>query len=732
VTVSTAAGSVFSRAAKVETIHLPRITNQIPELDLRVPQDSNVTLTVELDRRHLGHPFYTWHKDGEWLPLTLSAPSYRPFTSRVTDEGDYGVVVSNEAGSVTSAVWHVTLTLRGEASAWGDNTYGQLDSDRAETNLVAVAAGGLHSLGLREDGTVVAWGYNGSGQTSVPSGLSNVVALAAGNAHSLALRDDGTVAAWGANNYGQTQMPTAATNLVAVAAGSYHNLGLRRDGTVLGWGETNFGALEIPADVSNVVAVAAGDALSYALLSNGTVRTWGSGGFGAVTVPANLTNVVQLAAGYTHALALKADGTVVGLAQDSGWGETVPPAGLSNLLQVSAGYMFSAVLQNDGTVRAWGRDDYGQTAVPSGLGDTKQVAAGGWHCLALAYSPILNYPVNVSKDLLLICNTNSSDSTNLLNYYLAHRPMVGNANVLRVGTDVGEHFQATNHFTNQLLGPLLQWHTNHPTKRPAYVVMFLDIPTYGLAPGNGASISRLIREALPQRPPFVTYLNMGGATGQSTALADCMAYIDKLTYFGTNYPDRMVISASLGGYANTNYFLDDENRYYGNHGGVPTAGGIVVRHYDAMLAAGMNSNVIDFISTTSATQRFGTNVAGYMSWGAYGWGSDYVLNGAVTFNGSSAWYILNTAESYNGRKNYAGLGDYAEWFSPNAFGGTNYEGTPVGAVCYTDEPDAAKVNEGGIYFDFWNRGRYFAICAWLSKESVQRHLLVVGDPLVKR
>ena len=52
--------------------------------------------------------------------------------------------------------------------------------------MVAIAAGGYDSLALLNNGTVVAWGNNGVGQTNVPPGLSNVMAIAAGGFHSLA------------------------------------------------------------------------------------------------------------------------------------------------------------------------------------------------------------------------------------------------------------------------------------------------------------------------------------------------------------------------------------------------------------------------------------------------------------------------------------------------------------------------------------------------------------------
>jgi alpha-tubulin suppressor-like RCC1 family protein len=82
------------------------------------------------------------------------------------------------------------------------------------TNVTAMAGGGLHSLALLSDGTVMAWGYNGYGQLGdgtfdtrtapVPvSGLVDVTALAGGDFHNLALLLDGTLMAWGYNNSGQ-------------------------------------------------------------------------------------------------------------------------------------------------------------------------------------------------------------------------------------------------------------------------------------------------------------------------------------------------------------------------------------------------------------------------------------------------------------------------------------------------------------------------------------------------
>ena len=58
----------------------------------------------------------------------------------------------------------------------------------------------------------------------MPAGLTNVVAIAAGSIHSLALRSDGSFVAWGDNSYGQTNQPTGLTVVVDIAAGDGHTL----------------------------------------------------------------------------------------------------------------------------------------------------------------------------------------------------------------------------------------------------------------------------------------------------------------------------------------------------------------------------------------------------------------------------------------------------------------------------------------------------------------------------
>ena len=235
------------------------------------------------------------------------------------------------------------------------------------SDVVAIAAGGYHSLALKSDGTVAAWGYNEYGQSTVPAGLSDVVAISGGVAYSLALKSDGTVAAWGRDNHDQSTVPSGLADVVAISAGGYHSLALKSDGTVVAWGSNSFGGPStVPAGLSGVVAISAGCYHSLALKWDGTVVAWGYDKYGQSTVPAGLSGVVAISAGYLHSLALKSDGSVVAWGNNDAGQRTVP-SGLSGVVAIAAGRDHSLALKSDGTVVAWGYNGYGQIRVPSGL-----------------------------------------------------------------------------------------------------------------------------------------------------------------------------------------------------------------------------------------------------------------------------------------------------------------------------------------------------------------------------
>ena len=280
----------------------------------------------------------------------------------------------------------LVLKSDGTVLAWGNNSGGQIGDGTTTrrsapvqvsglgsgSGVTAVAAGSIHSLAIKSDGTVLAWGGNTSGQLgdgtttnqTTPiqaSGLgsgSGVTALIVGSTHSLALKSDGTVLAWGGNGSGQLGDGTttnrtsqvqvsglgSGSGVTAVAAGTIHSLALKSDCTVLAWGGNSSGQLgrgtntsllsPVPVfGLASVLNVASGSSGSHSvvILSDGSVLAWGNNPSGQIgdgttasrNVPVQVSGlgsgsgVVAVAVGSNHSLALKSDGTVLAWGSNS-------------------------------------------------------------------------------------------------------------------------------------------------------------------------------------------------------------------------------------------------------------------------------------------------------------------------------------------------------------------------------------------------------------------------------
>ena len=296
--------------------------------------------------------------------------------------------------------------------------------------------------------------------------------------------------------------------MTAIAAGAQHNLALS-NGYVIAWGYNGSGQTSVPAGLSNVVAIAAGDSNSMALTSNGNVIVWGSTNYGQTNVPAGVNgNAMAIAAGAGHCVALLNTGTFVSWGDNANGQTNVP-----NLLPMYATNFTT------NTTRPGIDTNVFYEASPV----FKLIAAGGNHTMAAIFSSWVQYPVNVSKDLLLIYNTNSADSYNVCMYYLTNRPFVSAANVLGVGCTNGEQFAFTNYplFASQITN----WLSQNPTKMPSYVILFPNVPSRMDADGEGPSVQYELHYATwPGWYPFVTALNMNGTGGTN----DCIGYIKKL------------------------------------------------------------------------------------------------------------------------------------------------------------------------------------------------------------
>ena len=116
-------------------------------------------------------------------------------------------------------------------------------------DIVAVSAG-MHTVGLRANGTVVADGLDVLGSLEV-SDWYDIIAVSAGGFHTLGLKSDGTAVATHVINqptmvvdYGQSDV-SHWSDIVAVSAGSFHSVGLRADGTVVAVGSGQAGQLDV-------------------------------------------------------------------------------------------------------------------------------------------------------------------------------------------------------------------------------------------------------------------------------------------------------------------------------------------------------------------------------------------------------------------------------------------------------------------------------------------------------
>jgi alpha-tubulin suppressor-like RCC1 family protein len=392
VTVSNSCGTVLSSNCALSVVTTPPVfvvqpTNQVVIHNGSVTFTSSVTGSIPA--------YYQWLFNSTNI---VGATNSSLLVSNVqySNQGIYSVIASNYYGFTISSNVNLLVSptlVYGFGFTNDDygNYAGQIYPPVGLTNVIAIAAGGSHSLALNRDGTVVGWGDDNNGVSSYTTNLSNVVAIAAGWQHSVALKSDGTVVAWGGNGAGQTNVPSGLSNVVAIAAGGCDcgpdpssTLALKNDGTVVGWGGTL-----VPSGLSNVVAIAAGSSQDLALQSDGTLISWGNVNLGgpsngkATVVTNGITNVVAIACGESHALILKYDGTVFAWGNNY-YGQTNVPLGLSNIVSIAASYNFNLALQNNGKVIGWGGNTHGQTTVPSSLtNNIIAIAAGSEYSLVL-------------------------------------------------------------------------------------------------------------------------------------------------------------------------------------------------------------------------------------------------------------------------------------------------------------------------------------------------------------
>lgn len=200
-------------------------------------------------------------------------------------------------------------------TATGSNGWGQLNVFNWHS-IKAIAAGHYHTVGLREDGTVVVTGFDYYGQGDV-AGWNNIRAIAAGYYHTVGLKEDGTVVAVGANDYGQLEV-AHWRGIKAIAAGRYFTVGLKENGTIIVTKTSKEGPwdkLDV-AGWNNIKAISVGLYHIVGLKEDGTVVATGgdemnNDWYGGWLNVSDWSNTKAVAAGYLHTVGLKEDGSVV-------------------------------------------------------------------------------------------------------------------------------------------------------------------------------------------------------------------------------------------------------------------------------------------------------------------------------------------------------------------------------------------------------------------------------------
>lgn len=302
--------------------------------------------------------------------------------------------------SISAGLNH-NFAIRGSDGSlwgWGLNTSGQLGDGTNTSKLVAtqvkgsdtggfilnvskVSAGAVHSVAIKNDGTVWAWGANlqyllGDGTNTTRyqpvqiTSLSNniVVDIRAGSEHTAVLTTSGTVKVWGANYYGQ--MNTGEINRLSpaavsgsggydnspisdISAGTNNSIMIRSsDGSVWTSG----------ANINGQIGDGSSSTVAYTRTSPVQVKDLGGTDY--------INSVSQVSFGGQHAMLLKngevyswgynangrlGDNTTSSRSYpvrvvDLSPGETY----LNNIISISAGNAHSLALKSDGTVWAWG------------------------------------------------------------------------------------------------------------------------------------------------------------------------------------------------------------------------------------------------------------------------------------------------------------------------------------------------------------------------------------------
>ncbi len=329
----------------------------------------------------------------------------------------------------------------GAVWAWGNNYNGQLgDGTRIDretpirvsglSDIIKVTAGAMHSLALKDDGTVWLWGQYDLGKWTsridhpLPSPvgadsfscsrapLQGAVDIYSSRNGSLLVRKDGSLWGWGALSARWGEAPARIKSVENAVRVISEDLVLLKDGSVRAVGLHPRSASARMDGMKDIADVSFGYNINVVLKKDGKVFSWKLDSYsedsrirdGNDKYLLPLDDIKEISTGVDHALALDKEGDVwtwgdndYGQLGDGTTAERKAPVkvkGLKKVAEVSAGPFFSLALQKDGKVFSWGQNNNGQLGDGTNINRPipvkvnilqhfKHISAGDAHCLAI-------------------------------------------------------------------------------------------------------------------------------------------------------------------------------------------------------------------------------------------------------------------------------------------------------------------------------------------------------------
>lgn len=283
---------------------------------------------------------------------------------------------------------------------------------RAQDCWEIISAGGLHSIGLKSDGSLWAWGHNTHGQLGISKTSQPILKpiqvgnekkwriVNASEVNSFGIKTNGTLWGWGHNLHGSLGIGSVEIQLEPIQIGTdsnwkeiftgcgFHCYAIKNDSSIWAWGFNSNGQLG-DNSLKNIIEpvrfdknkewskISVGFDHSIGLKFDGTLWTWGGNSHGQLGIGTNIneikpkqigidTNWLDIAAGFGSNLALKKDGSLWAWGHNNngqlGDGTNISkniPIQIGNEQNWSKIYIRSSAyaIKKDGTLWAWG-DNY--------------------------------------------------------------------------------------------------------------------------------------------------------------------------------------------------------------------------------------------------------------------------------------------------------------------------------------------------------------------------------------